>query len=253
MKDLLSPKAFLNAKDCQNMKLLRPQERTCQSVGSGDRRMNELEVLVSKHSEMIHEFSSRCIGRIAGYGPLKVLLVPFHRFLEANVEKEIDKDRLIIDWAVAAYHNGTDLNVVSREELFEETKRADAEFLKKVSLPSMPDVRYHDLARIRKIRINVMFGTVYDLMKNWKGHHSFSETVRKTYSPEQFSETIIDILHLYRLETKVVADSIELPPPAKKVKDLIEPKLYEVMERVAEEIAKEYTKKIFAVAAVPVE
>jgi hypothetical protein len=213
--------------------------------------MSELDVLVSRHSEMIRKFSSRCSRRIEGYGPLRVLLVPLYWFLEANVEKEIDKDRLIIEWAVAAYHDGTDLSVVSREELFEKTKHADAAFLKKVSLPPLPDVRYQDFAGIRKKRIDVLFGTVYDLMKNWKGDNSFSETVKKTYSPGQFSEIIIDILYLYRLETRMVAASVELPSPAKKVKDLIEPKLYAVMERVAEEIAREYTEKIFAGAAVP--
>jgi hypothetical protein len=89
-------------------------------------------------------------------------------------------------------------------------------------------------------------------MKNWKEHYSFSETVWKTYSPEQFRKIIIDILQLYRLETKMVAASIKLPFPARKALDRIETKLYKVMELVAEEIAREYTEKIFAVVAVPV-
>ena len=203
-------------------------------------------MLDGKNREMMHEFSSRCIGRIEGHVPLKALLAPFHRFLEANVEKEADKDRLIIECAVAAYYDGTDLGAVSREELFEETKRVDAAFLKKVSIPLLTDVRYQDIADIRNKRIDVLFGTVCDLMKNWKEHHSFSETVRKTYSPEQFRKIIIDILQLYRLETMMVAASIKLPSPARKAKDLIEPKLYAIMELVAEEIAGEYTEKIFA-------
>lgn len=214
--------------------------------------MNELDVLDGKNREMVHEFSSRCISRIEGHVPLKALLAPFHRFLEANVEKEADKDRLIVECAVAAYYDGTDLGAVSREELFEETKRVDAAFLKKVSLPLLPDVRYQDIADIRNKRIDVLFETVCDLMKNWKEHHSFSETVRKTYSPEQFRKIIIDILQLYRLETMMVAASIKLPFPARTAKDRIEAKLYAVMELVAEEIAREYTEKIFAGAAVPV-
>jgi len=208
--------------------------------------MNELDVLDEKNREMVHEFSSRCIGRIEGHAPLKAFLAPFHRFLEVNVEKEADKDRLIIECAVAAHHDGTDLRAVSREELFEETKRVDAAFLKKVSIPLLTDVRYQDIADIRNKRIDVLFGTVCDLMKNWKAHHSFSETVRETYSPEQFRKIIIDILQLYRLETMMVAASIELPFPVRKAKDRIETKLYAVMELVAEEIAREYTEKIFA-------
>ncbi len=208
--------------------------------------MNELDVLSGKNSEIMHEFSSRCIGRIEEHSTFKVLLAPFHRFLKENVEKEADKDRLIIDCAVAAYHDGKDLGAVSREELFEKTVQVDAVFLKKVSLSLLPNVWNQDVADIRKRRIDVLFEAVYDLMKNWKEHCSFSETVRETYSPEQFSKIIIDILHLYRLETRMVASSIKLPPPAKKAKDLIETKLYEIMGLVAEEIAKEHTTNIFA-------
>ena len=209
--------------------------------------MNKLDVLVKKNREMLHEFSSRCIGLIEDHGPLNVLLAPFHRFLEANVEKEADKDRLIIECAVAAYHAGMDLRAINREELFEKTKQVDAAFLKKASLPPLPGVRYQDFSEIRKVRIDVLFGTVYDLMKNWNEDHSLSEAVRKTYSPEQFSKILLDIFHLYRMETTIVEASIELPLPAKHVKDRIAPNLYEVMELVAEEIAKEYTKTIFAV------
>lgn len=205
-------------------------------------------MLDGKNREMVHEFSSRCIGRIEGHVPLKALLAHFHRFLEANVEKEADKDRLIIECAVAAHNDGTDLRAVNREELFDKTKHVDAAFLKKVSLPLPHDVRYQDIADIRNRRIDVLFGTVCDLMKNWKEHRSFSETVRKTYSPEQFRKIIIDILQLYRLETMIVAASIKLPFPARKAKDRIESKLYATMELVAEEIAGEYTEKIFAVA-----
>lgn len=208
--------------------------------------MNKLDVLAGKNSEMMHEFSNRCICRLEGHGALKVLLAPFHRFLEENVEKEADKDRLIIECAVAAYSDGKDLGAVSREELFKKTMQIDAAFLKKVSLPVLASVWYQDAADIRKRRIDVVLKTVYDLMRNWKEHYSFSETVRETYSPEQFSKNIIDIIDLYRLETRVVASSIRLPLPAKKAKNLIESQLYEIMGLVAEEIAKEHTEEIFA-------
>ena len=208
--------------------------------------MNKLDVLVGKNSEMMHEFSNRCIGRLEGHGALKVLLAPFHRFLEENVEKEADKDRLIIECAIAAYDDGKDLEAVSREELFEKTMQIDAAFLKKVSLPLLPNVWYQDAADIRKRRIDVVFETVYDLMRNWKEYYSFSETVRETYSPEQFSKNIIDILDLYRLETRMVASSIRLPLPARKAKNLIESQLYKIMGLVAEEIAREHKEKIFA-------
>jgi hypothetical protein len=209
--------------------------------------MKALDVLVRKNSEMMHEFSSRCIGRIEGHGLLKVLLAPFHRILEANVEKEVEKDRLIIECAAAAYADGTDLGAVSREALLEMTKHVDAAFLKNVSLPFPTDVRYQDIVDIREKRIDIMLKTASDLLKNWEENHSFSEIVRKTYSPKQFNKVISDMLHLYQLETRAIASSLELPPSVKKVKAYIEAKLYEIMELVAEEIASKHSERVFTV------
>lgn len=208
--------------------------------------MNKLAELVNKNSELLHEFSSRCIGRIEGHGPFKVLLAPFHRFLAANVEKEVTKDRLIIECAVAAYYDETEITAEIREELFEKTRQVDDAFLKNVPLYLLPDIRHQDFADIRKERIGVLLETVCDLMKNWKEHRSFPETVRKTYSPEQFSRIIIDILDLYSREAKMVAASAKLPPLETIAKVRMETKLYTVMESVAEEIAGEITEEIFA-------
>lgn len=43
----------------------------------------------------------------------------------------------------------------------------------------------------------------------------------------------------------MVAASTKFPSPARIAKYLIEPRLYAIMELVAEEIAREYTEKTF--------
>ena len=211
--------------------------------------MNKLEVLAGKDSEMMNEFSSRCLARVEHRRPMKLLLAPFHRFLKANVAKEIDKDRLIIESAVRAFNHGTDLGAVNREEIFEKTKNLDAAFIKKVPVPLIAiDVRYQDFAEIRKRRIELISETVYDLSKHWKEKHSFPALVREAYTPKRFGETITEILHLYNLETRELGGSIKLPPPVGKATALFVASLYTIMEEVAGQISREYTEKIFGPA-----
>jgi hypothetical protein len=208
--------------------------------------VNRLDVLIRKDSEMMHEFSSRCLARIETRRTMKLLLAPFQRFLKANVAKEIEKDRLIIEYAVSAFHKGTDLGAVNREEIFEKTKLMDAAFIKKVPVPLISiDVRYQDFAEIRKRRIELLSGTVYDLSKNWKEKITFPALVRETYTSKRFGETITEILHLYNLETRELGGSIKLPPPLGRATAHFVGALYTIMEEVAAQISREYTEKIF--------
>jgi hypothetical protein len=211
--------------------------------------VNRLDVLIRKDSEMMRDFSTRCLARIETRRTMKLLLAPFHRFLEANVVKEIDKDRLIIECAVSAFDAGTDLQSINREALFEKTKHLDAAFIRKVPVPLISiDVRYQDFAEIRKKRIDLIFETVYGLSTNWKEKITFPALVRETYTPKRFGETITEILHLYNLETRELGRSIKLPPPVGKAATLFVATLYTIMEEVAAQISREYTEKIFAPA-----
>ncbi|HTR45547.1 MAG TPA: hypothetical protein VMH06_07540 [Thermodesulfovibrionales bacterium] len=211
--------------------------------------MNKVAVLTGKDSEMMNEFSNRCLARVETRRTMKLLLAPFHRFLKANVAKEIDKDRLIIECAVSAFQKGTDLQSIDRDVLFEKTKHLDAAFIKKVPVPLIAiDVRYQDFAEIRKKRIDLIFGTVYDLSRNWKEKITFPALVRETYTPERFGETITEILHLYNLETRELGGSIKLPPPLGRATAHFVAALYTIMEEVAAQISREYTEKIFGPA-----
>lgn len=193
---------------------------------------------------MMYEFSKRCIKQIKNHFVLKPLISLFRDFLEDNVSKEIEKDRLIIQNAAKAFNRSDNINDLDIEEIFELTKEIDREFVEKVlSKPISIDVRYDDIGDIRKKRIKHISATVFELLSNWKDVMPFSDLVRITYKEKRFQEIITEILHLYNLETKVLSNSIKIP--GNKLKRLLEVKIFKTMEEASLNIADEFTRRIF--------
>jgi hypothetical protein len=195
---------------------------------------------------MMLEFSRLCVGRLNSHLPLKLFLSLFQHFLDANVLKEIDKDRLIIEHAAAAFERGMDRADMDVNELFEMTKKVDNEFVEKLSNPLFSlSVRYDDFAEIRKKRIVSFVNVVFDLLCNWQDALPFPHIVRSTFAEERYREVLGQVLHLYNVETRMLSNSITFHGPAGKVKDLFAEKLFATMERTAGDIAAAYTRKVY--------
>jgi len=93
--------------------------------------MNKVDVLCDMDREMMLEFSGLCVRRLNAHLPLKLFLSLFQHFLDANVLKEIEKNRLIIEHAAAGFERGRNSAGMDVNELFEITKKVDKEFLNK--------------------------------------------------------------------------------------------------------------------------
>lgn len=203
-------------------------------------------VLCDRDREMMLEFSSLCVRRLNNHLPLKLFLSMFQHFLDANVLKEIEKDRLIIEHAAAGFERGQASADMDVDELFEITKKVDKEFLKKLSTPVFSmEVRYDDFAEIRKKRIVSIVNMVFDLLCNWHAALSFSDIVKTTFSEKSYQELLSELLHLYNVETRLLSNSITFHGPARRVKDLFADKLFDTMEKTAGDIAVAYTRKIY--------
>ncbi len=208
--------------------------------------MNRVEVLCDNNKEMMLEFSRLCISRLTHHLPLRVFLSLFRHFLDANVLKEIEKDRLVIEYAAAAFEEGKHRADIDVNVIFEKTRHVDSEFVKKVSVPPLSiEIRYEDFAEIRKRRILSLVSAVYELFSNWQEETPFGGVVKRTFTEERFKEVIEEILHLYSLETKLLNNSINFHGPAGKVKDLFAEKLYSAMEKTGRDIAVQYTRKVY--------
>src|SRR5512146_298846 len=98
--------------------------------------MDRAGIIAEKNSAMMHEFSCRSMAA-AHVGSFLSLTIPlFARYLEANVGKEVEKDRLIIEEAARAFAAGRPACDLDLEELFEKTKAVDRKFLDSLAIPS---------------------------------------------------------------------------------------------------------------------
>lgn len=206
--------------------------------------MDKVGILCEKDSVMMHEFSRLSLDRIKGHSLLSVTISFFSSYMEANVEKEVEKDRLIIEEAAAAFKAGRPACDLDLEDIFEKTKKIDKKFMDNLMIPSFSfSVRYSDFADIRIQRIWRIARSVYTLLEKWPDGAPFAEAAKKAYAGKTFRGLIVEILHLYNLETRMLGDAIR-SPFHKAISGYVEA-LFRAMEETTEEMANGYTKKIY--------
>ncbi|MDA8083138.1 MAG: hypothetical protein M0024_05725 [Nitrospiraceae bacterium] len=208
--------------------------------------MSSVDVLCGTDREMMLDFSSLCLKRLNSHLPLRLFLSPFRPFLDANVHKEIEKDRLIIEHAAEGFGKEGPRPDRHVERLFEMTKEVDAEFLKKWSGPFLSiEIRYDDVAAVRKQRIRAFSDMVHDLLSHWDEELSFSGIVKKTYTQNDYKETLGQLLHLYTVETKLLGGSLVAPGPAGALKAIFSGRVFSIMEEAACEVADMHARRAY--------
>ena len=208
--------------------------------------MNKLDILCDRDGEIMLEFSKLCLKRLNKHLPLKLFLSLFQHFFDANVLKELKKNRLIIGHAATAFDQGIGRRDIDVTEIFEMTKEVDHDFVRKVSNPLFSmQIRYDDFAEVRKKRIIACINMVFDLLSNWQDELPFADNVKSTYEGNSYREVLTEMLHLYTIETRMLSNSITLHGPAGRAKDLFAENLYTAMEKTAGEIAAVYAQKVY--------
>ncbi len=208
--------------------------------------MNKTSILCSRDSDILHDFSKRCVDRLLDRSVAGMPLPFVRTYMNANVEKEVNKDCMIIEHAVSRHHEGSECCDYDIEELFDMTKRVDKAFLRKVTIPSLSvKIRYEDIAAIRKARIDLLSRVVHALLESWKGDDPIEDAVRSAYGPREFREVMTDILHLYNLETKNLGRSISLFGPLRVAVNAFAEMLYRTMEEVMTQMVDEYVKSVY--------
>jgi hypothetical protein len=206
--------------------------------------MDRVSILADKNSAMMHEFSRRSLAEVHLGSFLSLTLPVFTRYLDANVGKEVEKDRLIIGEAAEAFFAGRPACDLDLEDIFEKTKAVDRTFLDSLAIPSFSiSVRYSDFADIRIQRIWRIARTVYAVFEKWSENASFNDAVRNAYSEYEFRYILGEILYLYSLETRMLGDAIRSPFHKTILAYLTA--LFDAMERVREGLAATYAKNIF--------
>lgn len=208
--------------------------------------MSKIDVLCNVDREMMLLFSRQSVARLDASFPFRLVLVPLQRFFDANVHKEIEKDRLFIEHAAAEFEKGHTRSDIDLNSLFEMTKKIDSAFLKSLSNPLCPlEVRYDNLAEIRKTRMRSFINMVFDLLGNWHDASPLAVVVKQTYAEERYRDLLHEILHLYNVETRLLGSAFTFPVPTGRMKDLVAEKLFAAMEKTAREVSCAYARGVF--------
>jgi len=208
--------------------------------------VNKAEVLCDRDREMLTAFSKRALAHLTGrsFNALPFSFVT--EYMNANVMKEVEKDRIIIEHAVAAFKTNTSVEELAVDDIFEMTKTVDRTFVKRIMIPSLViKVRYEDIADIRKKRIRCLSKAVFNLMENWTDLLSFETRIRQAYAEQEFKATMDEILHLYNQETRSLSGSINFLNPFSMAIKFFAETLFDSMEAAAKELTADCTTKIF--------
>lgn len=208
--------------------------------------MDKIAILCSRDSKIMHDFSELSLEQLKDRSFFCMPLPFLRTYMNANVGKEIDKDRLIIEYAAARFREGRTCCDYEIGEMFEMTKQVDKAFLRKVNVPSLSiTIRYEDIASIRKSRIDVLSRCVHDLLAHWENDLPVEDAVRSAYRKQDFHDMITEILHLYNQETKKLSNSIRAFGPFQMAVEAFAGALYRAMERAAEDLTAVYTRAIY--------
>ena len=208
--------------------------------------MNKAEKLCDRDRELLTAFSKRALAHLTGR-PLNALPLPFvTEYMSANVMKEVEKDRIIIEHAVAAFKANTRFEELAVDDIFELTKTVDRTFVKGLMIPALViKVRYEDIADIRKKRIRCLSRAVFKVMEHWVDSISFEARIHQAYSEQEFKATLAEILHLYNQETRALSNSIKFLNPFNTAISFFAGPLFDAMEAAANEVTADCTTKIF--------
>jgi hypothetical protein len=190
---------------------------------------------------MMNEFSRQSVERLRSGLRFRLIMPLFSDLMDANVEKEVEKDVLIIKSAARAFSDGVDGESMNIAELFNETTEVDKRFMEKLlRLPPL-SICYGCIEDIRKKRIKLLVSTVYDILSQWLDSIPFRSAVKRAYSQQEFEVRLNKMLHLYTLETRELSNSFKLP----LAKELFTNTVFNTMEGVADSLAAAFGRKIY--------
>jgi hypothetical protein len=190
--------------------------------------MNKVGILCEKDNAMLHEFSKRALKRVTGQA-LSSLSLPFvSSYMEANVMKEADKDRIVIENASAVYQAGKQSVDLDVDAVFENTKTVDRAF-----------------EGIRKQRIRCLSTAVHDLLGSWEDAAGFEDAVRRAFTRQRFKDVMTEVLRLYNLETKMLSGSIKFFHPFSSAINFLAEAVFTAMEEASAGLVDECAGKIY--------
>ena len=195
---------------------------------------------------MMQTFSGRVVEDLKDHTLFKLLLPTFQSFIVLDLQKEVEKNRLVISSVAAAHRAGRSPNDADTRLFLKQAREIDRAFLREAAVfPAAIDIRYCDIEPIRRGRIERLIAAVYQLFVQWDVTPRFRVAVAALYDRDQFGNLLREILGLYSLETKLLSASVDMPRVFTGARDLLADTVYTVMERVAAQLADELADRVY--------
>jgi hypothetical protein len=195
---------------------------------------------------MMQEFSARTIKRLEEHSLFKLLLPVFRSFLEINVRKEIEKDRLAIMHAAAAQRAGGTPGQTDLEALLQEAREIDQRFLREAAVfPVNIRIEYRDIEQFRRRRIEMLLAAAHALLVRWEATPRFRSAVAALYTRGEFEALLREIMQIYGAETRALSHSVRIPSIFNIARDSLSDTVYSVMTGVATDLAGELSRQVY--------
>jgi len=194
----------------------------------------------------MQEFSARTIRRLEDHSLFKLLLPVFRSFLEINVRKEIEKDRLAIMRAAETQRAGGTPGPADVEALLQQAREIDQRFLREAAVfPVNIRIEYRDIESFRRRRVEMLLAATHALFTRWEVTPRFRAAVAARYTRAEFEAQLREIMQLYGAETRALSRSVRIPSIFNIARDSISDTVYSVMASVAADLAGELARKVY--------
>ena len=191
-------------------------------------------------------FSQRTVEDLKNYTLFRLALPPFQSFLNINVSKEVEKNRLVIRHAASLHQSGTAPDSGHVAALLQQAREIDQTFVRKAALfPIDIQIQYQDIEHYRQQRIELLLQTSYRILNQWQNLSSFRAAVNELYDQAQFRELLHDILRLYAMETRMLSRSVRIPHLLSLARDAVTQTITNVMEQESEALAKSLAHVVY--------
>jgi hypothetical protein len=208
--------------------------------------VDKVRVLCAMSGAMMQEFSTRTAARLEDHTLFRLMLPVFRAFLDINVRKEIEKDRLVIMRAATAQRAGSAPQEADIQQLLQQAREIDQKFLQQaVAFPVSIHIEYRDIEEFRRRRIERLLELAGRLLAQWEVTLRFRAAVAGLYAPDEFRVLLREILELYSAETKMLSRSVHIPQIFNFARDSLSETVHTVMVSVAKGLAGELTHKVY--------
>lgn len=185
---------------------------------------------------MLEEFSRRTVARLRSALPLRIALPRLEPFLAGNLEKEIRKDRAVIERAAIAAAAGVPPGAQESSEVLAEMKRIDREFLEEFRrFPVRIEVPYARIDPLRVQRVQLGLDMAFRVMVAWRS----GRKLRSAFSQPELEGGLQGLLELYARETQALAWCVRLPGLLEPLRERMARALLDAMTAVAQSLTRE--------------